>query len=32
MIQVSRMQASLAILNQVLEQKDMSYEEFVFGL
>jgi PAS domain S-box-containing protein len=26
------MQASLAILNQTLEQKGMSYEEFVFGL
>ena len=26
------MKASMAILNQTLEQKDLSYEEFVFGL
>jgi hypothetical protein len=26
------MKASLALLNQTLEQKGMSYEEFVFGL
>jgi len=26
------MKASLAILNQTLEQKGMSYEEFIFGL
>jgi hypothetical protein len=26
------MQASLAILNQTLEQKGMGYEEFIFGL
>jgi hypothetical protein len=26
------MKASTAILNQTLQQKDMSYEEFIFGL